>query len=135
MRRIAACLAIVTVSISVLGCKNGGMASWFGLKSDSAALVDPYEPPADSVYEPVSYPVYQQPAPAEDTYTAAAHMQSTAAESLAARYHTVAKKDTLYAIARTYYGDHRRWKEIYEANRGDISDPNRIRIGQRLLIP
>jgi len=135
MRRIAACLAIVTVSISVLGCKNGGLGSWFGTKTDSTAMVDPYEPPAETMYEPVSYPVYHQPAPAEDTYTPAARTQSTAAESLGARYHTVAKKDTLYAIARTYYGDHRRWKEIYEANRSDISDPNKIRVGQRLLIP
>jgi len=98
-------------------------------------MVDPYDPPAETVYDPVSYPVYHQPAPVEDTYTSAARTQPSAAESLATRYHTVAKKDTLYAIARTYYGDHRRWKDIYEANRADISDPNKIRVGQRLLIP
>ena len=135
MGRIAACLAIVTVSISTLGCKNGGIASWFGKKTESTAMVDPYEPPAETFYQPASTPVYHQPAPAEDTYTSAAQMQPTAAESLAVRYHTVAKKETLYAIARSYYGDQRRWKEIYEANRLEISDPNRIRIGQRLLIP
>ncbi len=135
MRRIAACLAIVTLSISASGCKNGGMASWFGSKTESTAMVDPYQPPDETMYQPVSYPVYNQPAPVEETYTPASHTQPTAAESLAARYHTVAKKDTLYAIARSYYGDHRRWKDIYEANRSDISDPNKIRVGQRLLIP
>ena len=135
MRRLATCLAIVTVSISVLGCKSGGITSWFSKKTDSTAMADPYQPPAETLYEPVSYPVYQQPAPLEETYSPAAHTQPTAAESLAARYHTVAKKDTLYAIARTYYGDHHRWKDIYEANRSEINDPNRIRIGQRLLIP
>lgn len=52
-----------------------------------------------------------------------------------AQYHTVGKGDTLYALARHYYSDQRRWKEIYEANRGRISDPNRISVGQRLVIP
>ena len=135
MRRVAACLAIVTVSISAVGCKNGGLGSWFGNKTESSAMVDPYQPPDETMYQPVTYPVYNQPAPVEEMYTAAANTQPSAADSLAARYHTVAKKDTLYAIARSYYGDHRRWKDIYEANRSDISDPNRIRVGQRLLIP
>ena len=53
----------------------------------------------------------------------------------AARYHTVAKNDTLYHLARVYYSDQRRWKDIYEANRSQIGDPNKIRIGQRLVIP
>ncbi len=52
-----------------------------------------------------------------------------------ARYHTVAKGDTLYSLARRYYSKQRRWKDIYEANRNQISDPNKIRVGQRLLIP
>jgi len=111
------------------------MANWFGLKSEPATMVDPYQPPDETLYQPVSYPVYNQPAPAEETYMAAAATQPTAAESLAVRYHTVAKKETLYAIARSYYGDQRRWKDIYEANRSEISDPNKIRIGQRLVIP
>lgn len=135
MRRIAAYLAIVTVSISILGCKNGESGSWFGGKTESTATTDPYQPPDESIYQPASYPVYHQPAPAEETYTPAAQVQPSAADSLAVRYHTVAKKDTLYAIARTYYGDYHRWKDIYEANRSTISDPNKIRVGQRLLIP
>ncbi len=52
-----------------------------------------------------------------------------------AQYHTVTKGDTLYALARHYYSNQRRWKDIYEANRGHISDPNRISVGQRLVIP
>ena len=28
-----------------------------------------------------------------------------------------------------------RWKDIYEANRADIANPNMIRVGQRLVIP
>ena len=52
------------------------------------------------------------------------------------RVHTVSKRDTLYSIARMYYnGDHTRWKEIYQANRTKINNPNMIRVGQELVIP
>lgn len=61
--------------------------------------------------------------------------EDTTATTGGGRYHTVQKKETLYSISRQYYGDHTKWKEIYAANRSDISDPNRIRVGQRLVIP
>jgi nucleoid-associated protein YgaU len=53
------------------------------------------------------------------------------------RYHVVQRKETLYSLARTYYnGDASKWRVIYEANRADIGDDaNRIRVGQRLVIP
>lgn len=52
------------------------------------------------------------------------------------RYHTVAAKETLYALARVYYRDQSRWRDIFAANRAVIgSDPNTIFVGQRLLIP
>lgn len=51
------------------------------------------------------------------------------------RMHTVARKETLYSLARQYYGDHHRWKEIYEANRSRLRNPNQIFVGQRLAIP
>lgn len=51
------------------------------------------------------------------------------------RMHVVAKGDTLFGLARQYYGDQRRWRDIYEANRSTLADPNQIRVGQRLVIP
>ncbi len=42
---------------------------------------------------------------------------------------------TLSGIARMFYGDARRWKDIYEANRGTISSPNQVRDGMALVIP
>ena len=47
MRRVATFLTMVIVSISVSGCKNGGVSSWFGKKTESTAMVDPYQPPAE----------------------------------------------------------------------------------------
>jgi nucleoid-associated protein YgaU len=80
------------------------------------------------MYEPVEM--------AQPTTLAATNNQNAyPTGSTNARYHIVTKHDTLYGIARVYYGDQRRWKEIYAANRNEILDPNMIRVGQRLLIP
>ena len=49
--------------------------------------------------------------------------------------HVVAKGDTLFGLARLYYNDASRWKDIYEANGVVLSDPNELRVGQELVIP
>jgi len=43
--------------------------------------------------------------------------------------------DTLSGIAQKYYNDASRWPVIYEANRYQIQDPDRIFAGQVLRIP
>lgn len=48
-------------------------------------------------------------------------------------YYTVKKGDTLWAIAQKYYGNGNRYPEIAKAN--GISNPDRISVGQKLLIP
>jgi nucleoid-associated protein YgaU len=48
-------------------------------------------------------------------------------------YYTVQKGDTLWAIAKKYYGDGNKYTEIAKAN--NISNPNVISVGQKLLIP
>ena len=53
----------------------------------------------------------------------------------AKKVYTVQSGDTLQKIAKTVYGDAARWKEIYQANRDLISDPNMIQVGQELTIP
>ncbi len=51
------------------------------------------------------------------------------------RYHVVVEGDTLSGIAAAEYGDGDRWPAIYEANRNQIGDPDRIFHGQWLRIP
>lgn len=82
--------------------------------------------------EMVAEPMYQEPAPAYQPMPDTAYKGGNMSGG---RTHTVAKKDTLYSIARLYYNDQGRWKAIYEANRAQIPDPNRIRVGQQLVIP
>ena len=51
--------------------------------------------------------------------------------------YTVRANDSLVLIARRFYGSQgdRLWRRIYEANRSVLSDPNRLRPGQELVIP
>ncbi len=139
MRRIATCLILCAFSVLNVGCKSNGAGGLFGSRSHEATTPpDPYLASTEAAaYEPTGFPAYNQPAPVDNTYAPPQEVEEipVAANPTTSRYYTVAKRDTLYAIARSYYGDQRRWKEIYEANRADISDPNRIRVGQRLLIP
>lgn len=49
--------------------------------------------------------------------------------------YTVGSGDTLSGIATKYYGDASKWTIIFEANRYQVQDPNRIYAGQVLRIP
>jgi nucleoid-associated protein YgaU len=53
----------------------------------------------------------------------------------ATQWHEVAKGDTLSKIAQKYYGDASLFMQIFEANKDTLSDPNLIRVGQKLRIP
>ena len=50
-------------------------------------------------------------------------------------FHTVVKGDTLWKIAERTLGKGARYKEIFEANRPMLSDPDKIYPGQVLRIP
>src|SRR6266404_5923397 len=43
--------------------------------------------------------------------------------------------DTLVSISRKFYKSPSRWKEILDANRKKIDDPEKLRAGQNLIIP
>ena len=43
--------------------------------------------------------------------------------------------DCLWTIARQELGGGLRWVEIYDANRDQIQDPNRIQAGMELELP
>lgn len=140
MRRSATRLPLfLMVLMLVPGCGLFGKK-----KADSMA--------ADTGPDPYASPVYDEPVrdydpneawatrataePAGSAYGSPVIVSQPAAPTMSgSRYHTVAKGDTLYAIARLYYGDQRRWKDVYEANRSALPDPNMIKTGQRLVIP
>jgi len=49
--------------------------------------------------------------------------------------HTVAAGETLSKIAKTYLGDANKYMDIFNANKDTLSDPDKIKVGQRLKIP
>jgi len=49
--------------------------------------------------------------------------------------YTVAKGDTLSHIAKHFYGKASHWHAIYDANRDQLDDPDKIFPGQVLKIP
>lgn len=58
-------------------------------------------------------------------------LQETAHEP---EIYVVKRGDNLSKIAKKMYGDSSKWTVIYNLNRDQIRDPNRIEIGQRLII-
>ncbi len=43
--------------------------------------------------------------------------------------------DTLSKIAKMFLGDPNRYQEIFKANSDQLTDPNKIQVGQKLKIP
>ena len=58
-----------------------------------------------------------------------------AAAEPAGRTYTVKSGDTLSAIARQHLGDANAYMKIFDANRDQLSDPDKIKPGQTLKIP
>jgi nucleoid-associated protein YgaU len=52
-----------------------------------------------------------------------------------AQSYTVQKGDTLSHISKHFYGKASRWQAIFDANRDQLDDPDRIQPGQVLKIP
>lgn len=72
---------------------------------------------------------------AQAVATAAPGQTRPAAKPAEPSYYTVASGDSLGSIAIRFYGDFDLYQTIFEANRGTLSSPDRIRAGQRLVIP
>jgi nucleoid-associated protein YgaU len=66
---------------------------------------------------------------------AAAASAAPAAASSSARTYTVQSGDTLSAIAKTQLGSAGAYMKIFEANRDQLSDPDKIKPGQVLRSP
>lgn len=77
-----------------------------------------------------------QKADSEDVNEESAANEEDQTEALSrnvTRYYKVEKGDTLYTICQKIYGDISQVEKICELN--DISDPDRIRSGQKIILP
>lgn len=110
--------------------------------------------PLDAMDTPASEPRYSQPPSnpppratdtSDDTYDeVVVPRKSTGSKSTAskqpaggggARTYVVKKGDTLSGIAKKMYGSENQYRKILNANRKTIKDPNKLRVGQKLIIP
>jgi nucleoid-associated protein YgaU len=58
-----------------------------------------------------------------------------AKQDVQARFYTIQRGDSLGAISIKFYESIEQYQAIFEANKGLLSSPDRIRVGQRLVIP
>ena len=66
---------------------------------------------------------------------AAAASASGSGRSGGGRTYTVAAGDSLSKIAKNFYGNASQYMKIFEANKDKLSDPDKIKPGQELVIP
>lgn len=69
------------------------------------------------------------------TVTTSRPAESSPAPKTTAKTHTVVKGDTLWGIAKKYYGNGSQYSKIFNANKDKIKNPNLIYVGQVLTIP
>jgi len=71
----------------------------------------------------------ERPAPA--TMTAGAAVSGSQGN----RHYTVKTGDTLSKLSKQFYGDAGQYKRIFDANRNVLRDPDKLSVGQELIIP
>jgi nucleoid-associated protein YgaU len=75
-------------------------------------------------------------ATAESEGSAAGESATTdASTGETARFYVIQKGDTLYAVAKEFYGNGMKYPQLFEANREVIEDPDKIYPGQKIRIP
>jgi nucleoid-associated protein YgaU len=135
-------LALVLVGIAGLmltGCQQPAKTEP-AVVSTPAPTLDPSErtpvQPLDS-YTAAPPPVSPEPAytppPKPVTIKPADKSGKVSAEH--GRTYTVQKGDNLSKIAKKLYGNQNRWRDIYDANKSRIKDPNKLQVGTKLVIP
>lgn len=95
---------------------------------DSPRVLRHVEPPSQHAAQ------YSQPTPPpSDTYVAPP-AEAPPPDSSIRVYH-VQRGDTLWSLAKRFYGDSKHWRRILAANRNRVPDPRNLPVGIKLIIP
>ncbi|MHC9083918.1 LysM peptidoglycan-binding domain-containing protein [Luteimonas sp. RIT-PG2_3] len=77
----------------------------------------------------------EQEAPAKADFSNVQSSVTSTEEIVGEQRYTVEKNDNLSKISKHFYGTANRWREIYDANRDQLDNPDIIQPGQVLKIP
>jgi len=115
--RLASFFCCVTLLVMGWGCKSEQLS-----EPEPVAKLTEVEPEVSEELPPPT----PAPSPGELATTPPAPPETT---------YVVQRGDTLYSIARQFYGDGKLWTVIYEANRELIPSPRAMKVGTELRIP
>ena len=117
------------IELPAVSVNQGGMVEPIVQPTGDMATYDAGATVAPSTYTFSDQPMEATPTP---SYVPSAPAP-VPTPAVASAVHVVSKVDTLWRIAKQYYGSGKRWTDIARAN--NISDPNRIYVGMKLTIP
>jgi nucleoid-associated protein YgaU len=92
----------------------------------------PATPPQPATSAPAAA---QKPAAPAAPAAKPATPATPAGENPYTQWYEVQKGDTLWKIAKHHYGDGSLYTEIFKANQDTLTDPDKIKPGQKLRIP
>lgn len=101
-------------------------------------------PAPSNIQEPCDAGATTEPAPAgvegatkveEGKYMIEKQETVESEAKVSTKEYVTKKNDTLWKVAEKFYGDGRKWKNIYRFNKDKIKDPNKLKAGLTLTIP
>jgi len=131
--RVLTWTLVTVLAVGAIGCAQK--------KDEELPAIDPAELEATaSSPEPMpavtSTPAVEVETPAAEVKTPAPTPPLTTAKPIGGgTTYTMQKGDTLYSLARRFYGDGKLWTKIADANKGTIRDVTSIPVGTVLTIP
>jgi nucleoid-associated protein YgaU len=114
---------VVVMAVGVVGCAEK--------REEELPQIDPAELEATA---PAPAPETMTPTPMVEVETPTPAVAAVPAQTVSETY-TMQRGDTLYSLARRYYGDGKLWTRIAEANRSKFRDVTAIPVGTVLVIP
>jgi 5'-nucleotidase len=84
---------------------------------------------------PVSPPPRRSLQPATAGRTTSHQEEASPTLAVSPRRHTVEAGETLFSLARRYYGDPARFVDLYHHNRNVLDNPDLLEVGTVLVIP
>jgi len=135
-RIIVALVAMLVAATAPVGCE----------KKETVG-----EPPIQIGMAPGEFETYEEQTPVstettdDSTATTTGQEAATSGEAKTStddtetttipRMYTIRKGDTLFALARRFYSDERKWRDIWNANRGKIPNKDLLLVGTEIVLP